>query len=107
MPGICVVQVWDVRKPDMPIVVLQSHSYPVRKLAFSPHVESLLLSCSYDMTVRLFDIAAQEDPLLEVWSHHTEFAVGLDWDVLTDGMVASCGWDACMYTWHRTGHPQR
>jgi WD40 repeat protein len=45
---------------------------------FSPHAETVLASCSYDMTVRLWDFAAPEDALLRVWDQHTEFAVGLD-----------------------------
>ena len=99
------MQVWDVRNPSAPTAVLLGHSYPVRKLAFSPHVEPLLLSCSYDMTVRLWDVAAGEDPLINVWQHHSEFAVGVDWDVLSEGMVASCGWDATVRVWHRNGQP--
>lgn len=94
-----------MRNPAKPTAVLLGHSYPVRKLAFSPHAEPLLLSTSYDMTVRLWDIAAAEDPLLNVWSHHAEFAVGVDWDVLAEGGIASCGWDACVYAWHMRGQP--
>jgi peroxin-7 len=57
------------------------------------------------MTVRLWDISAGEDPLLNVWQHHAEFAVGIDWDVLVDGVVASCGWDATVRVWHRGAQP--
>ena len=100
------VQIWDVRAPNEPLTTLLGHSYPVRKLAFSPHSETLLASASYDMTVRMWDIAAPEDALLAVWDHHTEFVQGLDWDVLVEGMLASCSWDASVYTWHRTADPR-
>lgn len=49
----------------------------------SPHAP-----CSYDMTVRLWDYAAPEDALVRVWDHHSEFAVGLDWSTLVEGLLA-------------------
>jgi peroxin-7 len=100
------MQVWDVRKPAAPTGVLLGHAYPVRHLCFSPHQQTMLLSCSYDMTVRMWDVATSADPLMRVWDHHVEFAVGVDWDVLSEGIVASCGWDACVYTWHCQGQPR-
>ncbi len=51
------------------------------------------MSCSYDMSVKLWDVAAPEDALLRNWDHHTEFAVGIDFSTLVDGQVASTGWD--------------
>lgn len=100
------IKVWDVRSPNAPLTTLLGHTYPVRKVVFSPHAETLLASCSYDMTVRLWDVAAPEDALLNVWDHHSEFAVGLDWDVLTEGMLASGSWDTCVHTWHRNSDPR-
>ena len=40
------------------------------------------------MTVRLWDWAAPEDALVRVWDHHSEFAVGLDWSTLAEGLLA-------------------
>eukprot|EP00983_Pelagomonas_calceolata_P121805 1160836-Pelagomonas_calceolata.AAC.6 len=34
------------------------------------------------------------------WDHHTEFAVGLDWSVLREGLIASAGWDQSVAVWH-------
>jgi WD40 repeat protein len=37
--------------------------YAVRRVVWSPHAASLLASCSYDMSVKLWDTAAPEEPL--------------------------------------------
>jgi peroxin-7 len=68
------------------------------------------------MTVRLWDIQGvgaapagmgglTPRQAVRVWDHHTEFAVGLDFNVLNDGMVASAGWDEAVYVWHVSGAP--
>ena len=74
-------------------------------MQFSPHAENILASCSYDMTVRLWDVSAPEDALLRSWDHHTEFAVGLDFSSLIEGMLASTGWDELAFAWHQNGDP--
>ena len=39
---------------------------PDCRVLFSPHAENIVASCSYDMTVRLWDVAAPQDALLRV-----------------------------------------
>lgn len=100
------IKVWDVRMPQRELTSLLGHTYAVRRVAFSPHSPTLLASCAYDMTVRIWDYAAPEDAQLKVWDHHAEFAVGLDWSTLVDGLLASCGWDEMIYCWHHSQDPR-
>ncbi|KAL5151085.1 Peroxisome biogenesis protein 7 [Glycine soja] len=90
------VKVWDVRNYRVPLCVLNGHGYAVRKVKFSPHVRNLMVSCSYDMTVCVWDFMV-EDALVSRYDHHTEFAVGVDMSVLVEGLMASTGWDELVY----------
>jgi WD40 repeat protein len=49
--------------------------------------------------------AGGPDPLVRVWDHHSEFAVGLDWSVLSEGVLASCAWDETVAVWHTSRAP--
>lgn len=95
------IKTWDVRMPQREVAVLQGHNYAVRRVVFSPHSESLLASCSYDMTVRLWDVASEGHPQVNSWNHHSEFAIGLDFSSLSEGMMASTGWDESAVVWHQ------
>lgn len=74
----------------------------MRRVQFSPHAESVLASCAYDMSVKLWDYRAPEDALLRSWDHHTEFAIGLDFSLLREGLMASAGWDEWTCVWHQS-----
>ena len=89
------------------VAALHGHAYAVRRVAFSPHQEAVLASASYDMTVRLWDAAAPGEPLVKVWDHHSEFAVGLDFSTLVRGRMASCGWDDAAFVWSVDGADPR
>ncbi|XP_031494441.1 peroxisome biogenesis protein 7 [Nymphaea colorata] len=95
------IRVWDVRSPRAPITEMLGHGYAIRRLRCSPHREGFVASCSYDMSVRLWNYRAVDDSATTVarWDHHTEFAVGVDMSVLVDGLMASTGWDELVYVW--------
>ncbi|KAL3145040.1 hypothetical protein ABBQ32_003532 [Trebouxia sp. C0010 RCD-2024] len=99
------IKVWDLRRPGQELLSLFGHGYAVRKVIWSPHAETVLASCSYDMTVRLWDISLPEDSLLRTWDHHSEFAVGLDFSTLAEGMLASTGWDEWTFLWNQKAEP--
>lgn len=99
------IKVWDVRMTQRELTTLMGHTYAVRRVLFSPHAPTVVASCGYDMSVRLWDYAAPTDAALRVWTHHSEFAVGLDFSVLQEGMMASCGWDELTYLWHQSQDP--
>uniref|UniRef100_A0AAY4ENX0 Peroxin-7 n=1 Tax=Denticeps clupeoides TaxID=299321 RepID=A0AAY4ENX0_9TELE len=76
----CSLCVWDLRNVRQHVARLTGHSYAIRRVKFSPFHHSVLASCSYDFTVRLWDFAGSE-PLLETLEHHTEFVCGLDFNL--------------------------
>ena len=65
-----------------------------------------MASCSYDMTVSLWDFRQPEDALLARLNHHSEFALGIDMSVLVDGLLASTAWDECVFVWQMGMDPR-
>ncbi|KAM3932335.1 peroxisomal biogenesis factor 7 [Leptodactylus fuscus] len=88
----CSLKGWDLRAIRQPVFDLHGHTYAIRRVKFSPFHSSILGSCSYDFTVRLWDFS-KPSPLLETVEHHTEFTCGLDFSILVPGQVADCAWD--------------
>ncbi|TPX10485.1 uncharacterized protein E0L32_008535 [Thyridium curvatum] len=111
-----VLRTFDIRNPaGGPLSVMQGHQYAVRRLAWSPHAADILISASYDMTVRVWTDGStmpaaaaapdQAQPVrmgmeLGLMNHHTEFVTGVDWCLFgTGGWVASVGWDERVLMW--------
>lgn len=111
-----VIRTFDVRNPAAgPASVMQGHEYAVRRLAWSPHASDVLMSASYDMTVRLWNDGSamprqQQDhhpgmgprlgAQLGVMNRHTEFVTGVDWCLFgMGGWVATVGWDERVLLW--------
>ncbi|KAL2208834.1 peroxisome targeting signal type 2 receptor [Sarocladium strictum] len=106
-----IIRTFDIRNPTGgPLAVLQGHDYAVRRLAWSPHASDVLISASYDMTVRLWNDASrrQAEPAMGaragmqmgIMNRHTEFVTGVDWCLFgMGGWVASVGWDERVLLW--------
>lgn len=88
------VKVWDMRRPDREVVCLAGHEYAVRRVRCSPHRGNIVASAGYDMSVRFWDTAAPPgNNLIEVHDAHTEFVLGIDFNLYVEGQVATCAWD--------------
>ncbi|KAK3943882.1 peroxisomal targeting signal 2 receptor [Diplogelasinospora grovesii] len=116
-----VLRTFDIRNPSGgPLSVMVGHEYAVRRLAWSPHASDVLISASYDMTVRLWSDGSLEEQQqgaqagmsnmaggggggsrqLGLMNRHTEFATGVDWCLFgAGGWVASVGWDERVLLW--------
>ena len=57
-----------------------------------------------DMSFNLWD-TEQEEALVQQCEHHTEFVVGLDFNIFVEGQVASCAWDESLCVWHLGQQP--
>ncbi|CDR38366.1 CYFA0S02e00804g1_1 [Cyberlindnera fabianii] len=95
-----------------PLNQLIGHEFAVRKLVWSPHDGGELLSCSYDMTARVWrdqtDAATRgvqggrltRHGLGKVFGQHREFVVGADYSLWGEpGWVTTTGWDEMVYVW--------
>ncbi|EFX02705.1 peroxisome biosynthesis protein, peroxine-7 [Grosmannia clavigera kw1407] len=114
-----IIRTFDIRSPAAgPQALMLGHEFAVRRLAWSPHAHDVLLSASYDMTVRLWSDGSPPPPLpppppsgitpasqrlgrpLGVMNRHTEFTTGVDWCLFGEGgWVASAGWDERVLLW--------
>jgi peroxin-7 len=119
------IRILDIRFNKGPVAILGHHDYAVRKVAWSPHAQDLLLSASYDMSCRVWldrsegsfeelnrmsgpDIGANQNPYpdgrggveLGRMGRHTEFVTGVDWCLFgAEGWCASVGWDERVLVW--------
>ncbi|KAH0605769.1 uncharacterized protein H6S33_004226 [Morchella sextelata] len=104
-----IVRVWDVRQPARPVSELAGHEYAVRRIAWSPHWAEVLVSASYDMTVRVWNDGGLGGVggamggtgvgrMMGVMDRHTEFCAGVDWCLFGgEGWAASTGWDESVW----------
>lgn len=102
------IRVFDLRNDRAPVSIMEGHEYAVRGLAYSPHLSDVLMSASYDMSVRVWaDGMLDSGPGSEVlqgeplrghlmgrFDRHTEFCTGVDWCMFgNQGWAASTAWD--------------
>ncbi|CAD6502309.1 BgTH12-02544 [Blumeria graminis f. sp. triticale] len=93
-----VIRTFDLKAPKSgPVMVMRGHRYAIRKLAWSPHVSDIIISGSYDMSVRIWSDKIGE---IGVMMNHTEFATGVDWCLFgAEGWCASTAWDERILVW--------
>ncbi|KAI9593741.1 WD40-repeat-containing domain protein [Syncephalis fuscata] len=89
------IRVWDTRRPDRELGCAMGHEYAVRRVRYSPHHAHILASASYDMTLRIWNMAATGGTAQQIDSYnaHTEFVLGVDWNLYRPGELATCAWD--------------
>ncbi|KAL7276803.1 peroxisomal targeting signal 2 receptor [Rhizina undulata] len=107
-----VIRTFDLRNPAAPVTEMIGHEYAIRRLSWSPHWADVLISASYDMTVRVWSDGSQAPGggpgtvggrvgrMLGVMDRHTEFCAGVDWCLFGgEGWAASTGWDESVWVW--------
>lgn len=77
--------------PNQPNTVLKGHEYAVKRIKCSPHDGNVIGSTSYDMTMRIWNLAMGKQVF--VHDKHTEFVQGIDFSLFVPGLVATCAWD--------------
>nr|AZL94466.1 peroxin-7 [Nephromyces sp. MMRI]AZL94467.1 peroxin-7 [Nephromyces sp. MMRI] len=115
------IKLWDLRKlkqtneRGQPILSIQAHKLAVSKTKFNPFSECIISSCSYDMTIKIWKITNLSD-IIELTSqdlnssklqyfinnfhiHHTEFILGLDWNLFEKDLICSASWDKTICLW--------
>ena len=86
------IKIFDLRSSiDQPLMTLMGHQLAVRKIKFSPYHANILASASYDMTVKIWDCNVQRP--INDFGHHTEFVVGLDFNLFVENELATASWD--------------
>lgn len=91
---------WDLRgNRNTPLFCLKAHSLTIKKVCLSPFASQVVASVGYDMNVRVWDLKTSQS--LEIFKHHKEFVFGLDFSMLEENVVATCGWDRALsiYKW--------
>jgi WD40 repeat protein len=59
---------------------------------------SLSLIIHSDMSLCIWDIAA-ENALSHQYDQHTEFVIGMDFNMFIENQIASCSWDQYVCVW--------
>jgi len=77
-----------------PLFTLEGHRYAVRRVKCSPHHPTRIASSSYDFTTRVWDPTLQgPSKCVRVFNDHSEFVIGLDYNIHVRNVLADCSWD--------------
>lgn len=88
---------WDLRRLSCPVATLEGHTQALRRIRCDPFQGGRVASCSYDFTVRFWDVGrppAQQ--LVQTIAHHSEFTFGLDLCPLEAGKVSNLSYQPCL-----------
>lgn len=95
------VKIFDLRKPQMPLSVLTGHRYAISRVRFSPFSDSLLVSGSYDMTVKSWELKRlPQSPLVKTHARHREFVTDFDLSLFHQHYMVSCSLDRYLNVFH-------
>eukprot|EP00300_Choanocystis_sp_HF-7_P010922 c17216_g1_i2.p1 GENE.c17216_g1_i2~~c17216_g1_i2.p1 ORF type:complete len:176 (+),score=35.08 c17216_g1_i2:494-1021(+) len=92
------VKIWDLRNPSRELNMFAAHDLAVRRVVFSPHSPDIFASAAYDNSVILWSM---KGGIIERTKHHTEFVVGVDFNLFVPGRIASCAWDCNVVVWQQ------
>lgn len=99
------IKVWDLRSTtESPIMMLTQHTLPVRRVKFSPYHANILASGSYDMSTLIWDCNTRQ--VVNRFDNHTEFVVGLDFNLFQEGQMASVSWDKSVAVFRIDDNPR-
>ena len=105
------VRLWDIRSPRRELAQIAGHSYAVRRVRCDPWNESIVYTCSYDMTVRCGTTRRLVGRLAGSRRRCggggiTPSSPSVSTRERVDrGVVGSCGWDEQVAVWHRDVDP--
>jgi peroxin-7 len=95
------IKIYDLKKPQIPMMVLTGHRYAVNKVRFSPFSDSIVASGSYDMTVKGWDLKRlPNNPMMKSHERHREFVNDVDFSMFEKNVVVSCGLDRFINVFH-------
>ena len=91
------VRLWDPRSPGNHLGTIQGHANGVNKVRFNAKDGNMLLSCSKDNTIKLWDTRTLG--LLAVYHGHTKEPTAVEWHPHHTNLFASCGLDGTLAYW--------
>lgn len=90
-----VLRVWDIRHFRFPRFTKAGPHRPLARVRWSPHLENVISTTSYNLSTGIWDINRSE--LIETVRHHSAFITGLDFNRNVPGQIADCGFDSLIH----------
>jgi peroxin-7 len=85
------IEIRDVRNLQKPAKSFEmAHDYAIKRVRFSPHLQYVFASVSYDMVTKVWH---PTQGLIAQSKNHSEFAYGVDFDPVSPNRIVDCGWD--------------